>query len=70
MIEEEANWFAATARAGQQHDRYLPVVELRAVRLAVLAVDGSLQAARTVLEIAGMAFVAIQDSDRDPAMIR
>jgi hypothetical protein len=70
VIQEKANRLAARARAGQQHDRYLPVVELRAIRSAVFAVYGSLQAARTVTEVTGMAFVAVQNSDRDPLMIR
>src|ERR1019366_1688963 len=41
-----------------------------AICLSVLPMYGSLQASRTVTEIAGMAFVTIQDSDWDPLMIR
>lgn len=44
------------------------MIELRPVRLA--DVDDSFQATRTVAEVAGMAFVAIQGRDGDPMIIR
>ena len=44
------------------------MVELRALGLA--CVDGSLQAAETVAESAGMTFMTIQDNDGDPAVVR
>jgi hypothetical protein len=46
----------------------VPVIELCALRLA--GMYGSLQAPRTVAEVAGMALVAVHDSDSNPAMVR
>jgi hypothetical protein len=46
----------------------LPVVELGAIR--IFGVNSSLEAARTMLEVAGVALVAIEDSDPDSAMVR
>jgi hypothetical protein len=46
----------------------LPVVELDAIR--IFGVNSSLEAARTMLEVAGVALVAIEDSDPDSAMVR
>ncbi len=68
MIQHQAYGLAARPRGGQQQERHLPVVELSAIR--VPGVNGSFETARTVLEVAGMALVAIQDGDADPAMIR
>jgi hypothetical protein len=68
MVQQQAYGFAARPRPGQQHECDLPVVELRAIRIS--GVNGSFEAARTMLEITGVALVAIQDSDADPAMIR
>jgi hypothetical protein len=65
MIQQETYGLAAGARGGQQHQSYLPVVVLCASRLP----DGSFQTTRTVAEIAGMAFVTIQNSDADPVIV-
>jgi hypothetical protein len=46
----------------------LPVVELGAIR--IFAVDSSLEAARTMLEVAGVPLLAMEDSDHDSAMVR
>src|ERR1035438_2205787 len=46
------------------------MVELYAVRLSVLSVNGSFEAARTVLQIAGVALMAIKGGNADPAMVR
>ena len=46
------------------------MVELYAIRLSVLSVNGSFQTARTVLQIAGVTLMAIDNSDADPDMIR
>ena len=54
-------------RAGQQHECDLAVVELGAIR--IFGVNSSLQAARTMLEVAGVALVAIEDSNPDSAMV-
>ena len=68
MIQQEAYRFTARPCAGQQHQRYLPVVELRAIRIP--CVNGSLEATRTVLAVAGMALVAINGGDAGSVMIR
>src|SRR5579863_4671860 len=68
MIQQEAYGLATRARGGQQHQRYLSVVVLSVIR--VPSVDRSLQATRTVAEIAGVTFVTIQDSGSDAVIIR
>src|ERR1022692_1300022 len=67
MIQQKAYGFAAGPLTGQQHECDLPVVELRAIRIP--GVSGSFEAARTMLEVAGVALVAIEDNDTDPAMV-
>ena len=68
MVQQQPYGFAAGPRTGQQHERDLPVVELGAIR--IFGVNSSLEAARTMLEVAGVALVAIEDSDPDSAMVR
>ncbi len=46
------------------------MVELYAIRLSVLSVNGSFQTARTVLQIAGVTLMAIKGGNADPAMVR
>ena len=46
------------------------MVELYAIRLSVLSVNGSLKTARTVLQIAGVALMAIEGGNADPAVVR
>jgi len=46
------------------------MVELYAIRFSVLSVNGSFETARTVLQIAGVALMAIQGSNADSAMVR
>ena len=46
------------------------MVELYAIRLSVLSVNGSLETARTVLQIAGVALMAIEGGNADPAVVR
>jgi hypothetical protein len=43
------------------------MVELRTIR--VPGMDGALQASRTVAQIAGMTFVAVQNGDGDPVIV-
>jgi hypothetical protein len=67
MIQHQAYGVAASPRRGQQHERYLPVVELRAIRIP--GVDRSFQAARALAAVAGMALVAIEDGNAHPLMV-
>jgi hypothetical protein len=69
-IQQQTNGFAARPGGGQQHNSDLPVVELCAIRLSVLSADSAFKATRTVLQIAGVTLMAIDNSDADPAMIR
>lgn len=68
MVQKQPYGFAAGPRTGQQHECDLPVVELGAIR--IFGVNRSLEATRTMLEVAGVALVAIEDSDPDSAMVR
>ena len=70
MIQQHAYGFAAWPRGGKQHERDLPVVELRTIRLSVLSVNGSFEATRTVLQVAGVALMAIERGNADPVMVR
>jgi hypothetical protein len=55
MVQQQPYGFAAGPRTGQQHECDLPVVELDAIR--IFGVNSSLEAARTMLEVAGVALV-------------
>src|SRR5277367_5038069 len=68
MIQHQAYGIAASPRRGQQHERYLRVVELRAIRTP--GVNSSFEAARTLAAVADMALMTIEDSDANPVMVR
>jgi hypothetical protein len=68
MLQQEAYRVAARPGGGQQHECYLTVVILDTLRLA--GADVALQATRAVTAVAGMAFVAIQGGNTQPALIR
>ncbi len=68
MIQKQAYGIAAGSRGGHKHDGDLPVVELSAI--GIPGMDSSFETARTVLQIAGVTLMAIDNGDADPAMIR
>src|ERR1019366_5421246 len=68
MIQQQTYGLAAGTRGGKQHERDLPVVELRAIRIP--GMYGSFEAARTVLQVAGVALMAIENGDADAVVVR
>jgi hypothetical protein len=59
MVQEQTNGLAPWRRTGQQHQSNLPVIKLNAI--AGGQVESSLQAAGTMTQITGVAFVAVQN---------
>jgi hypothetical protein len=59
LIQEQTDRLASRWRTGQQQQGDLPVIKLQAI--ALLSVDGALQAAGTVAQVSRVAFVAVQN---------
>src|SRR5260370_5787600 len=68
MVQEQMKRLTSWRRAGQQQQGDLPMIKLDAI--AFLTVDGSLQAAGTMTQVTGVAFVTVQNDYAQAVNIR
>src|SRR5260370_26835292 len=68
MVQEQMKRLTSWRRAGQQQQGDLPMIQLDAI--AFLTVDGSLQAAGTMTQVTGVAFVTVQNDYPQAVNIR
>jgi len=68
MIQEQAHGLPSWQRTRQQHQRNLPMIKLNAIPSR--RVDGSLQTARAMTQVTGVAFVTVENDDSQAVNIR
>src|SRR5438093_1480185 len=68
MIQEQAHGLPSWQRTSQQQQRNLPMIKLDAI--AGRTVDGSLQTARAMTPVTGVAFVTVQNDYSQAVNIR
>jgi len=68
MIEEQPHGLPSWQRTRQQHQRNLPMIKLHAIPSR--RVDGSLQAARAMTQVTGVAFVTVENDYSQAVNIR
>src|SRR2546428_1951155 len=68
MIQEQAHGLPSWQRTSQQHQRNLPMIKLDAI--ASRSVDGSLQTARAMTQVTGVAFVTVENDYSQAVNIR
>jgi len=67
MIQRDPQGWASGRGAGHQHQRHLPVVILNALSLREM--DGPFYTPLAMAAIAGMAFVAVHNRQRNTAIV-
>src|SRR5260370_8190755 len=68
MIQEQAHRLSSRQCTGQQQQRNLPMIKLDAI--AFRTMNGSLQTARTMTQVAGVAFVTVENDHSQAVDIR